>query len=221
MAPQVSAIQRHLERIYAIAPGCPVEQFLVTDTHLSTTDDDPPPQPPEEQLLVREEGAELELGLYFSSGLLDRLRYDDPLTRLHDGNLSDLCLVIEGVSHFLCVAWHAERDRPVTGLELELQAEIDKYILALLLATRQGHGRAPQGLHQRLFRHYRIAPGLDHAMRQRYHRASTYAAAYCTHLEQRHLNRSEPRALLRELRHFYRLHQRDKLGHISRRGRSH
>jgi hypothetical protein len=221
MAPQVSTIQRHLERIYAIDTGCRAEQFLVTDTHLSTTGDALPPQQPEEQLLVREEGTELELGLYFSSDLLDRLHHDDPLTCLHDGNLADLCLVIEGVSHFLCVAWHAACDLPVTGLELELQAEIDKYILALLLAARQGHGRAPRGLHQRLFRHYRIAPGLDHAMRQRYHRANTYAAAYCAHLEQRHLNRSGPRALLRELRRFYRLHQRAKLGHISRRGRPH
>jgi hypothetical protein len=87
----------------------------------------------------------MQLGLYLAPGLLDRLRQDDPLRRLHDGNLADLCLLIEGVSHFLGVAWHATQERPVTCLELELQAEIDKYVLALLLAARQRRGRVPRG----------------------------------------------------------------------------
>jgi len=218
VAPQVSVIQHHLERIYAIDPGCRAEQFLVTDPLPANT---PMQNVPEEQLLVCEEGAEIGLGLYLSAGLLGRLRKDDPLTRLHDGNFADLCLVIEGVSHFLCVAWHASRDRPVTCLELELQAEIDKYILALLLAARQGHGRAPRGLHGRLFGQFHLAPDLDHATRQRYHRANGYAATYCAHLERRHLRSGGVRALLRELRRFYRLQQHAKLGHIKRRRQSH
>jgi hypothetical protein len=217
MAPQVSAIQHHLECIYAIDPGCRAEQFLVTDPAAAAAGG----AAPEEELRVRAGADELELALYLSAGLLDRLRDDDPLTRLHDGNLADLCLVIEGVSHFLGVAWHAVHETPVTCLELELQAEVDKYLLALLIAARQGHGRAPRGLHGRLFRQVRYAAGLDHATRQRYHRANRYAAAYCAWLERRHLRCGDPRALVRELRRFYRLRQQAKLGHISHRSRPH
>ncbi len=222
MAPQVGTVQRHLERIYAIAPGCRADEHLVADGLLAEADAAPRWRP-EEQLLVREgQGdAELELGLYLAPGLLDRLQRDDPLDRLHDGNLADLCLLIEGVSHFLGVAWHAIQERPVTCLELELQAEIDKYVLALLIATRQARGRVPHGLHRRLFREARYAPGLPHHARQRYHRASRYAAHYCSYLERRHLHRGGPADLVRELRHFYRLQQRAKLGLIRARVRLH
>jgi hypothetical protein len=209
MAPQVGTVQRHLERIYAIEPGCHAEHHLVRS--------DPGGAErwrPEEQLLVREQETEIELGLYLAPGLLERLQRDDPLQHLHDGNLADLCLLIEGVSHFLGVAWHASLERPVTCLELELQAEIDKYVLALLIASRQRHGRMPRGLHRRLFQEARIAPHLPHHERQRYHRASHYAAHYCAYLECRHLRRGGPADLVRELRHFYRLQQRAKLGLI-------
>jgi hypothetical protein len=218
MAPQVGTVQRHLERIYAIAPGCRADEHLVVDDP-GEADDGTPRWRPEEQLLVRERHAEMELGLYLAPGLLARLRDDDPLDRLHDGNLADLCLLIEGVSHFLGVAWHATQERPVTCLELELQAEIDKYVLALLIAARQSRGRVPGGLHRRLFREARIAPQLPHQERQRYHRASRYAAHYCAYLERRHLRRGGPADLVRELRHFYRLQQRAKLGLIRERVR--
>lgn len=213
MAPQIGTIQRHLERIYAIEPGCQIEQHLV-DTGQVEDANNPAHWQPEEQLLVREQGVEMQLGLYLAPGLLDRLRQDDPLRRLHDGNLADLCLLIEGVSHFLGVAWHATQERPVTCLELELQAEIDKYVLALLLAARQRRGRVPRGLHRRLFREARIAPSLAHEQGRRYQQANRFAAHYCASLERRHLRRGGPADLVRELRHFYRLHQRDKLGMI-------
>lgn len=213
MAPQVGTVQRHLERIYAIEPGCHVEQHLVEAGQAGDANN-PEEWHPEEQLLVRERGAEMELGLYLAPGLLERLRQDDPLRHLHDGNFADLCLLIEGVSHFLGVAWHATQQRPVTCLELELQAEIDKYVLTLLLASRQRRGRVPRGLHRRLFREARIAPGLAHQQGRRYHRASRYAAHYCASFEHRHLRRGGPATLVRELRHFYRLQQRAKLGMI-------
>ncbi len=220
MALQVETIQHHLERIYAIAPGCRAEEHLVS-VDPGNESGNASDWSPEEQLLVREQGTEMELGLFLAPELLERVQRDDPLQRLHDGNLADLCLLIEGVSHFLGVAWHATQDRPVTCLELELQAEIDKYVLALLLAARQSRGRVPCGLHRRLFREARIAPGLPHHTHQRYHRASRYAAHYCAYLERRHLRRGGPADLVRELRHFYRLQQRAKLGLIRDRVRLH
>ncbi len=37
--------------------------------------------------------------------------------------------MVEGVSHFLYLAERARRELPTTQLELELQAEVDKYVL--------------------------------------------------------------------------------------------
>ena len=39
------------------------------------------------------------------------------------------CLALEGVSHFLYLIWNASFDRSVTLLEMELQAEIDKFVM--------------------------------------------------------------------------------------------
>jgi len=219
MAAPIAALQQHLERLYEVDPGYLAEQFLVSERN--DLPGIPAPHAPEEELLLSQGGGDLELALYLSAALLERLHRDDPLDRLHDGNFADLCLAIEGVSHFLYVAWNARRDHPVTRLELELQAEVDKYIISTLLFGRQGRGRVPRNLHGRLFRHCRIASPLPHAERQRYHWANRYAAHYCHYLQRRYLRPGELPSLVRELRRFYRLHGGDKLRHIEGLGRLH
>lgn len=101
-----------------------------------------------EQLLVSQQDDSVDLAVYIAPEVLARLGDSDPLEFLHDGNLADFWLVLEGVSHFVYLAWNAGMDKPVTRLELELQAEVDKFVLgALLLAARQGS--APDALHPR------------------------------------------------------------------------
>src|SRR5262249_42528562 len=51
-------------------------------------------------------------------------------------DLDAVCQLIEGVSHFVYVADRARRGLPATHLELELQAEIDKYVLLALGGER-------------------------------------------------------------------------------------
>ncbi len=60
-------------------------------------------------------------------------RKSSPLVRLNESNVADYWTALEGVSHFHYFAWNAGHDKPVTLLELELQAEIDKYVASYLL----------------------------------------------------------------------------------------
>ena len=53
-----------------------------------------------------------------------------------ESDLDSVCQLIEGVSHFVYVADRARRNLPATQLELELQAEIDKYVLLVLQRER-------------------------------------------------------------------------------------
>ncbi len=167
-----------------------------------------------EQVLVSQQDDEyLDLAVYIAPEVLARLSASDPLEDLHDGNLADFWLALEGVSHFVYLAWNAGLDKPVTRLELELQAEVDKFVLtALLLATRQG--RAPDALHHGLFRRSRVDPSLDDDTRARYEAASRYAGAYCAELLARYRRRRDLGALTPELRRFYRMTQRGKLARI-------
>src|SRR5580658_5994798 len=141
----------------------------------------------EEELLVAQPAAgadELALSLYLDPALLERLARADPLVRLHAGNVADWWTALEGVSHFLCVAWNAGHDKPVSLLELEMQAEIDKYVASCWLLRRQFPGYFPAQLRRLLFERTRIDPRAgDRA--PLYREASRYAGRFCGRLEQR------------------------------------
>ena len=150
----------------------------------------------------------MELGLYLDAAVLERLDRRCPLSALDETNLGDYCTALEGVSHFHYVTWSAGCDRRVSLLELELQAEVDKYASALSLLLAQRDGRFPGELFQRLFEGCRLLPHLTDAERQRYMEADRRACRrFCERLENRFLRRRQarPAALLAELRSFYRL----------------
>src|SRR6266436_5702234 len=209
-----------LSRLQDLIGG--IYDFLVTDRgHLphaarSGTAD--------EELLVAQplEGSdELVMSLYLDPALLERLGREDPLTRLHAGNVADYWTALEGVSHFLYVAWNAGHDRPVSLLELEMQAEVDKYVASYWLLRRQFPARFPAELRRLLFERTRVDPSLTSARAALYREASRYAEKFCRRLEQT-LSRAQGRRaygageseVLAELRRFYRLSNARKRAHI-------
>jgi hypothetical protein len=205
-----------LTGIYDLRIDCRVGDFLVTDRQAL-----PSPchdAPGDEQLFVTTVDDELCMSLFLDRGMLDRLKVHDPNEALHEGNVADCWTALEGVSHFLCVAHHAEHDRQVSLLTLELQAEIDKYVASFLLLHRRDPHRFPAELHSLLFRRTRIDPQLAAGRESLYRRASRYAARFCAKLEPRlrALCRSGDGSWQAELRRFYRLTDFGKLRHIER-----
>lgn len=168
----------------------------------------------EEQLLVRERGEDLDVSLYIDAAVVGRLEEDDPTVRLHAGNLGDFCTVLEGVSHFVYLTWNAGYARPVSLLELELQAEVDKYVAAAFLFGRQRDGRIPGGLARWLFADPKFAAHLSELCAKRYWAANQYAAKFCSDLQHRYFRRRGHGGLVNELRRFYRLTQDQKIEHI-------
>jgi hypothetical protein len=166
-----------------------------------------------EALLVAEQDGALDMSLFLDPALLARLTASAPLERLDDDNLEDFCTALEGVSHFHCVAWCAARGWSVSLLGLEMQAEIDKYAAAVLLAGSQRGGALIRGLHGQLFERVRFRDDLDATLRRMYVEANRYAARFCRRLEDRFLRRREARVqdMLGELRRFYRLGDAGKL----------
>src|SRR6185436_2609568 len=124
-------------------------------------------------------GDTLSLALFIDGAVLARLAQRDPFAALDHGNLADYLTVAEGVSHFVYVAWNAGHDKPVTLLELELQAEVDKYVLGAWLLRQQGEGRFPRELHRALFERARVDPVAAAGRISLYHTASCYAARFC------------------------------------------
>src|ERR1700731_3103918 len=141
----------------------------------------------DEELLVAQPLAgsdEVVMSLYLDPALLQRLAREDPLTCLHAGNVADCWTALEGVSHFLYLAWNAGHDRPVSLLELEMQAEVDKYVASYWLMREKLPGRFPAELLSLLFEPTRIDPRLARGRESLYRDASRYAEKFCRRLEQ-------------------------------------
>ena len=213
----LKTLQSRLARIYDVASAYDVYDFLVTDrSALRALPEAHAARPCEEQLLLGSDGDDLRLSLYIDAAVLRRLDADSPFQRLSERNLADYWTALEGVSHFLYVTWCASCDRHVSQLELETQAEVDKYVATLFLLGEQAAGKFPARLHQWLFERTAFDGNLGGAELDRYRAANSFAARYCRRLEERFLKRRNPalESFMREIRCFYRLGTASKLRRI-------
>jgi hypothetical protein len=216
MSATLASLQGALAEIYDLPATPDIAQFLLTDrAHLAAH---AVARNSDEQLLVAEHGDTLSLALYIDARVLERLAKLDPFAALTQHNLADYLTAAEGVSHFVYVAWNAGFDKPVTLLELELQAEVDKYVLGAWLLREQGAGRFPRELHRALFERTRIDPAAAGERANLYHQASSYAGRFCRRVAARLAQgtRGATRDLLSELRRFYRWENARKLRYIER-----
>jgi hypothetical protein len=210
----LAQLQRQLERIYEIEIPHSVDDFLFTDLEVLNNHqghDEFDESVVEERLLVVQDGDNVDVALYMDSEVVNRLTQDDPGSCLHDGNLADYCTAMEGVSHFLYLIWNAGYERGVSRMELEMQAEIDKYVSTAVLFGQQASGRVPSSLHRWLFENPEFDSSLDRVSMERYRDANYYASKYCARLEKRYLRRDGQVGLFNDLRRLYRLTNRAKI----------
>ncbi|MBL9016820.1 MAG: hypothetical protein JNL83_21715 [Myxococcales bacterium] len=208
----LSRVQRGLESLYRVETGVEVEDFVVG---AELRDELVRERRPREQLLVIDEGGgEVSMALYICPGVLANLHANDPGRRLDDRNLGDFLLAVEGVSHFIYAICCAKAERRLSQLELELQAEVDKYTTCLLQADAS-HA-ASEMLRRRLFGDAEYEPDLDHDEQHRYRAANDNAQRYAAFLEEAFVARRKIPEMLAELRRFYRLPLAEKLATCAR-----
>jgi len=210
----VEWIQDHLEAIYGIQCEHRVAEYLVDEVSARALGGTGRSS---EELLIQEEDGELFLGLYLAGDLLQTVaRFAPSLGRamLHE-ELSAYCQVAEGVSHFLYLTHSAMQGRKVSLLELETQAEIDKFASCLLQRWSDGGGEWAKELHGRLFQSVSYNPELSGEERRRYREANRVSGGYCLRLI-RHVEARRMDRLLADLRYAYRLGADAKLTHLAR-----
>jgi hypothetical protein len=180
-------IQRSLEGFYHLEAAPDVADFVREA-----------PSGSREMILVRQGPDGIEVALMLPAE-----------ARLHDDALSEdvedsTLQVIEGVSHFLFLAERARTELPTTHLELELQAEVDKFVLLALLGDAVDGGRARR-LHAALYGRVRYLHAPDSEAGLRYRLANDLAAR----LSARVLgDRTNARPMLQR---FYRSGQAEKI----------
>ena len=168
-------VQRALERLYRIDSQLDVGDFIA-----------PAEADERETLLLKED----------EDGFRVELRLPDAI------GLDGICQVIEGVSHFVYVAARARRDPSITQLELEMQAEVDKWVVL-------AHSLGTVRLREKLFlENVRYAHEAGSEAGERYRVANACAHRFVIGLE-RKLGRIEE--LRGALRRFFWSGQEDKL----------
>ena len=207
-------IQTQLEATYEIDIEHDIRNFTFSDRTYADAIVNTETYAPE-QLIINQQDDYLNISLYLDKTILKSLKCSNPYVSLHRSNLQPFWIAVEGVSHFLYVAWRAQYDRPASQLELELQAEIDKFVCATKLLMEQRKTINLNALWTTLFRNYYLREQLSTIQIQRYLLANQYAGKYCqiiqTHLKQP----TESTLLHNRLRRFYRLNQTSKIDHIA------
>lgn len=186
-------VQRQLEAIYELEPTPPIAPFVRVDRGEMR-----------EQLLVRQSGDEMDVVV-----LLPRSSARAVLSKDARLELDAYLGAIEGVSHFIHLADRARTELPTTLLELELQAEVDKF--ALLAAD--GAGLSPPELvrlHRRLYENVRFLHAGGTEIGQRYRLANDLAARLWSQL----IRRGPTDAHRDTLKRFYRASQAEKISMV-------
>lgn len=197
----LTQLQTGLEACYDVRLPFTVDEFVCHDAdwlqtmtgHCTAVD---------EVLLVREQCDGLDLTLYLESDTLQHASHALDSGSLDQQGLDAVCAVVEGVSHVVCLLWHAHHQRQISALDLELQADVDKFVL---LAGTLVQGEDRQALHQRLFEAMRITSAAGSDLHERYRTANSQAASYCHWLNSTFMNARDSRGLACELARFYRL----------------
>ncbi len=162
-----------------------------------------------ELLLLREtDDGELEVGLAIDAETLRAVQESCVHEALSDDRLGETLPVLEGLSHLVYVAEAARCERPISGLELETQAEVDK--LAVILLHRWADARAQfDGLVDRLYYRFELVAGSD--LHERYQTANRVALAFSRRLRgPAHSGQLDE--VRRLLRRFWRSSMNEKLG---------
>jgi hypothetical protein len=195
-------LQQELSHLYDLPLDADVEEF-VCDRATASALAGPDVEHRHEALIVVEHEEGVRVGLYV-----------DEAMRAPCSRFDVVCLLAEGVSHFVYFKFRADHREQVSELELELQAEIDKYALSLLREPGPRLASRSRRLRHRLFGAPRFVdePGTERG--DRYRLALRMASRYTRSLERRFVDRNDLRAMSRELRLFYRFSQREKLDHI-------
>ena len=158
-----------------------------------------------ESLLVRQDDEGVDLAL-----CLPKHVTDSPWRTL---TLDERCQVIEGASHFLVVCERARSERSTTHLELELQAEVDKW-----LVLSQGGTLDPDQdgwLRGTLYEGGEFLHDAGSTEGERYRLASSLAARFVHRLSHAFARRGRHAEMQRELVRFFRMTQEEKLRAIA------
>jgi hypothetical protein len=214
----LETMQATIANLYETPVNFSVEDFLITDLKSIGVTPDANRVQTDEMLFVLETQDDIDISLFLNATVVEMISQRDPHEPLGFDSLQHYLLALEGVSHFQYVVWNAERKKSITLFELELQAEVDKYILVSMALANQRNGKLPKDLYGYLFDTVQYRQELTPILTHRYGEANHYAGKYCRSLKSEFPEQHQQQDFLTEVRRFYRLTQNEKVRRIENSG---
>ena len=168
---------------------------------------------PGPRLLLRAEGEGFRAAIYYPDRLVRSLEAHPPTRGLSEANIDAFASFVEELDHLLCVASRLREQRAFTLLELELHANVTKYLVAELFLEAAQRARAarrprPAGNRlaeaQRAWLRWHLFDKIEYAdpdaeIRARYRDAARYAWRFLARIAG-----FAPQTRLAALREFHR-----------------
>jgi hypothetical protein len=144
--------------------------------------------------------------LYYPDALIRVLEDHPPTMGLREENIDPFATFIEELDHLLLIAERSRLERPVSLLELELHANVTKYLVCYLFleSARRGARGADLAAKHRVWLHWHLFEKAlftetEPDVRERYRAASRFAVRFLAQLEEV----LDPGARLARLRGFH------------------
>ncbi|MCB1197084.1 MAG: hypothetical protein R3A45_02175 [Bdellovibrionota bacterium] len=174
----LALIQEKIQKLYSLEDIPDISKFLISKDKIESLHLMVRPQ-----VVVRQQGEEVELGVYLGESLEDVETVDA------------YAVLVEEVSHFIYLFWNLTHDQPFSLLDVEVQGEIDKF---LFFADQLGFS---DQVVQKIFGHYLLRENLPPEETQRYHQAHRLGQRFIRKMLRADLKYTET---LKFLRAFYR-----------------
>ncbi len=129
--PQIAAF---LYNYYQLDHGHSAQDFVITTQTFRSWF---PNAKERGMLCIHSHDEQANVGIYVEQKVKDLLEAHNPLQALTNHNLDAFLVVIEEASHFHYVMQRVSHQLPVTGLEVETQGEIDKFLVCAALLKEQ------------------------------------------------------------------------------------
>lgn len=207
---QLQDLQQQLQHRYDVAVPYNVNEFFCNDTQTIVNCLGRLPAS-EEMLLIHEDGDNLDITLFIDQTVMTLIDQTDSSLSSINRHFNEICIAIEGVSHFVYLTWNAGYNKPVKLLEMEIQAEVDKFIVTSANRFSQSEITTLQA---RLFSNVSYRANLPAEERKRYQQANQMAGHYCSWLARSFTLNQSDKTLHAELARFYRMNGSAKIAHI-------
>lgn len=210
MLSAIQTIEKALKEIYQIDSSYKVEDFLQSlDTKTQ-----------EGLLLIHDESEkrdEISIGVHLGEKTREALAtYPNWGDLWAPDQVSAFGVAAEEISHFHYLLFHSTQGRQVSQFELELQGDIDRFLLTYFSLRRDQPEETYRHLYERLFFQFRWVENLSAEQRVRYSDANSFAKKFILKIGKSIHSAETVDATLSYLRKFYRMGQPDRMSVLSR-----